>query len=181
MESVAAISPLLVFVLLYLVTSIIVRDFYKVPITVAFMVSSVYAVATMRGVPLEERVKVYSQGAGSPNLMLMIWIFILAGAFAASAKAMGAIDATVNLSLQLLPENLLLGGIFLAACFISLSIGTSVGTIVALTPLAAGIAHETGTGLPLLVAIVAGGAFSATTCRSYPIRLLRLPVRKDVS
>lgn len=107
--------------------------------------------------------------------------FILAGAFAASAKAMGAIDATVNLSLQLLPENLLLGGIFLAACFISLSIGTSVGTIVALTPLAAGIAHETGTGLPLLVAIVAGGAFSATTCRSYPIRLLRLPVRKDVS
>ena len=158
-KSVAAISPLLVFVLLYLVTSIIVRDFYKVPITVAFMVSSVYAVATMRGVPLEERVKVYSQGAGSPNLMLMIWIFILAGAFAASAKAMGAIDATVNLSLQLLPENLLLGGIFLAACFISLSIGTSVGTIVALTPLAAGIAHETGTGLPLLVAIVAGGAF----------------------
>ena len=88
-KSVAAISPLLVFVVLYLVTSIIVRDFYKVPITVAFMVSSVYAVATMRGVPLEERVKVYSQGAGSPNLMLMIWIFILAGAFAASAKAMG--------------------------------------------------------------------------------------------
>lgn len=91
--------------------------------------------------------------------MLMIWIFILAGAFAASAKAMGAIDATVNLSLQLLPDNLLLGGIFLAACFISLSIGTSVGTIVALTPLAAGIARETEAGLPLLVAIVAGGAF----------------------
>ena len=85
--------------------------------------------------------------------------FILAGAFAASAKAMGAIDATVNLSLQLLPDNLLLGGIFLAACFISLSIGTSVGTIVALTPLAAGIARETEAGLPLLVAIVAGGAF----------------------
>ncbi len=91
--------------------------------------------------------------------MLMIWIFILAGAFAASAKAMGAIDATVNLSLRLLPDNLLLGGIFLTACFISLSIGTSVGTIVALTPLAAGIARETGACLPLLVAIVAGGAF----------------------
>ena len=180
-KSVAAISPLLVFVVLYLVTSIIVRDFYKVPITVAFMVSSVYAVATMRGVPLEERVKVYSQGAGSPNLMLMIWIFILAGAFAASAKAMGAIDATVNLSLQLLPDNLLLGGIFLAACFISLSIGTSVGTIVALTPLAAGIARETEAGLPLLVAIVAGGAFSATTCHLYPIRPSRQPVRKGVS
>ncbi len=154
-----AISPLLVFVVLYLVTSLIVQDFYKVPITVAFMVSSVYAVWTTRGIPLDERIQVYSKGAGSPNLMLMVWIFVLAGAFASSAKAMGAIDATVNLSLQLLPGNLLLGGIFLASCFISFSIGTSVGTIVALTPLAAGIARETSAALPLLVAIVAGGAF----------------------
>ncbi len=154
-----AVSPLLVFAVLYLATGIIVGDFYKVPITVAFMASSVYAVATMRGITLEERIKVFSRGAGSPNLMLMIWIFVLAGAFASSAKAMGAIDATVNLSLRLLPDNLLLGGIFLAACFISLSIGTSVGTIVALTPLAAGVARETDTGIPLLVAIVAGGAF----------------------
>ncbi len=158
-KSVAAVSPLLVFAVLYLATGIIARDFYKVPITVAFMASSAYAVGITRGIPLEERIRVYSRGAGSPNLMLMIWIFVLAGAFAASAKAMGAIDATVNLSLRLLPDNLLLGGIFLAACFISLSIGTSVGTIVALTPLAAGIARETGTDLPLLVAIVAGGAF----------------------
>lgn len=158
-KSVAAISPLLVFVVLYLVTSIIVRDFYKVPITVAFMVSSVYAVATMRGVPLEERVKVYSQGAGFAEPYADDMDFYPCRSFAASAKAMGAIDATVNLSLRLLPDNLLLGGIFLAACFISLSIGTSVGTIVALTPLAAGIARETGAGLPLLVAIVAGGAF----------------------
>lgn len=158
-KSVAAISPLLVFVVLYLVTSIIVRDFYKVPITVAFMVSSVYAVATMRGVPLEERVKVYSQGAGSSNLMLMIWIFILAGAFAASAKAMGAIDATVNLTLRLLPGNLLLAGIFLASCFISLSIGTSVGTIVALVPVAAGIAAKTDVSVVFMTAVVVGGAF----------------------
>ena len=158
-KSVAAISPLLVFVVLYLVTSIIVRDFYKVPITVAFMVSSVYAVATMRGVPLEERVKVYSQGAGSPNLMLMIWIFILAGAFAQSAQAMGAIDATVNLTLRLLPGNLLLAGIFLASCFISLSIGTSVGTIVALVPVAAGIAAKTDVSVVFMTAVVVGGAF----------------------
>ena len=158
-KNAVAISPLLFFVVFYLATSLVVGDFYKVPITVAFLSSSIYAIWTTRGIPLDERIKVYSQGAGSPNLMLMIWVFILAGAFAASAKAMGAIDATVNLSLQLLPGNLLLGGVFLAACFISLSIGTSVGTIVALTPLSAGIANETGASLPMLVAIVAGGAF----------------------
>lgn len=154
-----AVSPLMVFIVVYLVTSIIVRDFYKVPITVAFLISSVYGIAMTRTLSLDEKVQLFSKGAGSPNIMLMIWIFVLAGAFASSAQAMGAIDATVNLSLRLLPENLLLGGIFLAACFISLSIGTSVGTIVALTPLAAGIARETGTGLPLLIAIVVGGAF----------------------
>ena len=157
-NNLAAISPLLVFVVIYLLTSIIVRDFYKVPITVAFLISSIYGIAVTRGIPLDERMRIYSSGAGSPNMMTMIWIFVLAGAFASSAQTMGAIDATVNLSLRLLPDNLLLGGIFLAACFISLSIGTSVGTIVALTPLAAGIARETGASLPLLVAIVVGGA-----------------------
>ena len=138
-----ALSPLLVFLCLYLVTSIIVNDFYKVPITIAFMVSSVYAVCITKGLSLNERMLQYSIGAANKNIILMIWIFILAGAFAQSAKDIGAIDATVNLTLLLLPDNLLLAGIFLAACFISLSIGTSVGTIVALVPVAAGIAEKT--------------------------------------
>lgn len=154
-----ALSPLLVFLCLYLVTSIIVDDFYKVPITVAFMVSSVYAVFITKGLSLNERVLQYSAGAANKNIMLMIWIFILAGAFAQSAKDIGAIDATVNLTLQLLPENLLLAGIFIAACFISLSIGTSVGTIVALVPVVAGIAEKTDINLSFMVAIVVGGAF----------------------
>lgn len=154
-----SLSPLLVFLGLYLVTSILVNDFYKVPITVAFMVSSIYAVCITRGIPLGERIQRFSQGASSPSLMLMVWIFILAGAFARSAKDMGAIDATVNLTLQLLPESMLLPGLFLAACFISLSIGTSVGTVVALTPMAVGIAQQTDTLLPMVVAIVVGGAF----------------------
>ena len=154
-----ALSPLLVFILLYLVTSIIARDFYKVPITVAFMVSSIYAVIVSRGLPLKKRIDIFSSGAGTSQMMLMIWIFILAGAFANSAKVMGAIDATVNLSLMLLPANMLLAGLFLAACFISLSIGTSVGTIVALVPIAAGIADYTGMSLPLIVAVVVGGSF----------------------
>ena len=123
------------------------------------MVSSIYAVCITRGIPLGERIQRFSQGASSPSLMLMVWIFILAGAFARSAKDMGAIDATVNLTLQLLPESMLLPGLFLAACFISLSIGTSVGTVVALTPMAVGIAQQTGTLLPMVVAIVVGGAF----------------------
>jgi Na+/H+ antiporter NhaC len=141
------------------VTSLIVNDFYKVPITVAFLISSVYAVLITKGMTMEERINCYSSGAANGNILLMIWIFILAGAFAQSAKAMGAIDATVNLTLHILPDHLLLAGIFLASCFISLSVGTSVGTIVALTPIAVGIAEKTGVNLPFMVAIVAGGAF----------------------
>lgn len=154
-----ALMPLVVFLCLYLVTSLIANDFYKVPITVAFLVASVYAVATTKGLSLNDRILQYSSGAANKNIMLMLWIFILAGAFAQSAKAMGAIDATVNLTLLLLPDNLLLAGIFLASCFISLSIGTSVGTIVALTPVAAGIAMKTDVNLPFMTALVIGGAF----------------------
>ena len=154
-----ALSPLLVFIGLYLVTSIVAGDFYKVPITVAFMISSIYAVAVSGGIPLRRRIDIFSRGAATGNMMLMLWIFILAGAFANSAKSMGCIDATVNLTLDIMPGSLLLAGVFLAACFISLSIGTSVGTIVALTPIAAGIAHSTGASVPMLTAIVVGGAF----------------------
>lgn len=154
-----ALMPLVVFLCLYLVISLIVNDFYKVPITVAFMVASIYAVATTKGLSLNDRILQYSSGAANKNIMLMLWIFILAGAFAQSAKAMGAIDATVNLTLLLLPDNLLLAGIFLASCFISLSIGTSVGTIVALVPVAAGIAAKTDVNLAFMTALVIGGAF----------------------
>ena len=155
----AALMPLVVFLCLYLVTSVIVNDFYKVPITVAFLVASIYAVATTKGLSLNDRIIQYSTGAANKNIMMMIWIFILAGAFAQSAKAMGAIDATVNLTLHLLPDSLLLAGIFLASCFISLSIGTSVGTIVALIPVAVGIADKTDVGIPFMTALVIGGAF----------------------
>lgn len=154
-----ALSPLVVFLCLYLVTSLVVGDFYKVPITVAFVVASAYAMLITRKMKLSERLDRFSAGAAHKNIMLMIWIFVLAGAFAASAKAMGAVDATVNLTLRILPDNLLLPGIFLASCFISLAIGTSVGTIVALVPVAAGIADQTGLAVPLMTAVVVGGAF----------------------
>ncbi len=154
-----ALSPLAVFLCLYLVTSLLMNDFYKMPITVAFLFSSCYAVAITRSLKLEERIYQFSLGASNKNILMMIWIFVLAGAFAQSAKQMGAIDATVNLTLHILPDNLLLAGIFLAACFISLSIGTSVGTIVALTPVAVGLAEKTGVDLAYMTAIVVGGSF----------------------
>ena len=153
-----ALSPLAVFITLYLVTSIIAGDFYRVPITVGFLTASVYAITITRG-SLRRRITVFSRGAGSSQMMLMIWIFVLAGAFANSAKVMGSIDATVNLTLSLLPAEMMLAGLFLAACFISLSIGTSVGTIVALTPIAAGVALQTGASTAVLVAAVVGGSF----------------------
>lgn len=158
-KGIIALSPLAVFVILYFVTSIIARDFYKVPITVAFMAASMYAVLISGNIPLRERIDIYSRGAAKGQMMLMIWIFILAGAFAHTAKVMGAIDATVNLALTLLPGNMLLAGLFLAACFVSVSVGTSVGTIVALTPIAAGVAQQTSTSIPLMTAIVVGGSF----------------------
>lgn len=163
-RGIIALSPLAVFILLYLVTSIVAGDFYKVPITVAFMLSSIYAVIvcggipTRGGMPIAERITIFSRGASMGNMMLMLWIFVLAGAFANTAKVMGSIDATVNLTLSILPGNMLLAGLFLAACFVSVSIGTSVGTIVALTPIAAGVAHSTGASVPMLTAVIVGGS-----------------------
>ena len=162
-----ALSPLFVFLCIYLISSVAVRDFYAIPISAALLLASIYGILICRGKSLEERISVFSEGAGNRNVLLMIWIFILAGAFAATAKEIGAIEATVNLALRILPGKLLYAGLFLAACFISMSIGTSVGTIVALVPVAAGIAEELASGgaagaltsTPFITAIIVGGAF----------------------
>ncbi len=162
-----ALSPLLVFLCVYLISSVAAHDFYRIPISAAFFLASIYAIAICRGKTLEQRIAVFSEGAGNKNVLLMIWIFVLAGAFAATAKEIGAIDTTVNLALRILPGKLLYAGLFLASCFISMAIGTSVGTIVALVPVAAGIAEELAlggaagpfTGIPFITAIIVGGAF----------------------
>lgn len=154
-----ALIPLLVFLILYLGVSLLLGDFYKVPISVAFVLASMVAVGMIRGKSMNDRIAVFSQGAAHPNVLTMIWIFVLAGAFARSAEAIGAIDATVALTLRLLPGNLLFAGIFLAACFVSLSVGTSVGTIVALMPVAVGLAESTSVDVAYMSAIVVGGAF----------------------
>lgn len=153
-----ALIPLGVFLLSYLAVSLAAGDFYKMPITVAFVLASVVAIAMSRGGPLHRRIEIFCKGASNANLMLMVMIFILAGAFAQTAKTMGAVDATVNLTLSILPGNILAAGLFLAACIVSVSVGTSVGTIVALAPVAAGLAGQTGMSTALMSAVVVSGA-----------------------
>lgn len=154
-----ALSPIIVLLLVYLVGSVIAGDFYRIPIAVAFLLASVYAIAITRGTTFSERITHFSEGAANPRIMYMIWIFVLAGAFAAVAKSVGAVDATVALTLSAIPADFLPAGIFLATCLVSMSIGTSVGSIVALTPIVTGLAEQTGCSVEWLVGIVVGGAF----------------------
>lgn len=158
-----ALSPLFLLIVLIVAFTVYSVDSShqdtSLSLTVAFMISSIYAVAISGGMPVRKRVDTYSKGAGANNLMLMLWIYVLAGSFAASAKAMGAVDATVNLALSILPANMILPGLFLAACFISVSIGTSVGTVVALVPIAAGLAHSMDANVGMMTAIIVGGAY----------------------
>jgi len=153
-----ALLPLGAFLVSYLVVSIIAGDFYKMPLSVAFIIASVVAVAISKGGSINQRVEQFCRGAGNSNIMLMVIIFIFAGAFAETAKSAGAIDAAVNLTLSILPSNLLAAGIFIASCFISMAIGTSVGTIVALAPVVVGISAKTGLPMELLLAAIVGGA-----------------------
>lgn len=158
-----ALSPLFLLIVLIVAFTVYSVDSShqdtSLSLTVAFMISSIYAVAISGGMPVRKRVDTYSKGAGANNLMLMFWIYVLAGSFAASAKAMGAVDATVNLALSILPASMILPGLFLAACFISVSIGTSVGTVVALVPIAAGLAHSMDANVGMMTAIIVGGAY----------------------
>ena len=154
-----SLLPLAVFFVTYLVTSLVVGDFYKMPITVAFVLAVAVSILMTTDLSLNKRVELFSRSASDKNIMLMIWIFILAGAFAASARAMGAVDATVALTMNVLPSSMLLSGMFIASCFISFSVGTSVGTIVALVPIASGICESAGLDVGYVVGVIVGGAF----------------------
>jgi len=153
-----ALIPLGVFLLVYLGTSMVAKDFYAVSVIVPFLAAALTALIMNRKIKFDEKVEIFCKGAGNTNILLMIIIFILAGAFAQVAKDMGAVDSTVNLGLSLLPSSLLIPGIFVIGCFIALSIGTSMGTIVALVPIAVGIADKTGIATALAVGAVVSGA-----------------------
>ncbi|MEW9095563.1 MAG: Na+/H+ antiporter NhaC family protein [Clostridiaceae bacterium] len=153
-----ALLPLILFIVLYLSISLVSKDFYAMPVSVPFLISGITALMINRKENISKRLEVFCKGAGDENIILMCIIFILAGAFAQVAKDIGAVESTVNLGLSILPSNLLVSGIFIIACFISLSIGTSVGTIVALSPMAIGMSDKTGISLALILGAVVGGA-----------------------
>lgn len=152
-----ALLPFAVFLLFYLGLSLWSGDFYAVPMPTAFIAASAAALI-MGKKPLEEKVEIYARSMGESNIMLMVLIFILAGAFAAVAKSSGAVDSAVLIARHLIPDRLLASGIFLVSCFISLAIGTSCGTIAALVPIAAGLAVNSGISAPLMLGAVVGGA-----------------------
>jgi len=151
--------PLVLLAVLMIAFGFLLGDFSRVPMCIVFLLTSIGALFTLRGYSVDERVAVFSRGAGSSDLLLMVWIFVLAGAFAQSANDMGAVKATVDMTLQVFPSSILLAGLFLASCIVSLCIGTSVGTIVALVPMAAEMAVRTGSPTALMVAAVVGGSF----------------------
>lgn len=154
-----ALSPIFVFLLMYVVVSVVIGDFYKMPLSIAFIVAAAWGIITTRNMKLHDRINIFSNGAANPDIIYMIWIFILAGAFSGLAKGIGAVDATVDLTLSLLPQWFILPGLFLVTCFISMSIGTSVGTIVALTPFACQLAETSGGDVAFYVSVVLGGSF----------------------
>ncbi|MBR2301745.1 MAG: Na+/H+ antiporter NhaC family protein [Bacteroidaceae bacterium] len=159
LKGLLALSPIAVLLVVYLAGSLMVGDFYRIPIVVAFLIASLYAVAVSKGVSLSQKIDTFSRGAADNRIMLMVWIFVLAGVFASVAKSVGAVESTVNFTLNIIPAEYLPAGIFIAACFISMSIGTSVGTIVALTPVVTELAAQTGCSVAWLVGIVVGGSF----------------------
>ena len=155
---ISALLPLAVFLIVYAGTSIIAKDFYAVSVIVPFLISAIVALSMNKKRKFEDKLQDFCKGAGNPNVILMILIFVLAGAFAQVAKAMGAVDSTVNFGLSILPTSILVPGVFIIASFIALSVGTSMGTIVALVPIAVGISEKTGIAVAIVVGAVVSGA-----------------------
>ncbi|MCA1057050.1 Na+/H+ antiporter NhaC family protein [Rossellomorea aquimaris] len=153
-----ALLPLLIFVSLFLGAGIISGDFYSFPVLVSIIIAAVVALLMNRKESLNAKVERFAKGAGHPDIMIMVFIFLMAGAFSGVAEKMGAVDSTVNLALSVLPENLIIVGLFIIAAFVSLSMGTSMGTIAALAPIGVGISSGTDIGMPIAMATVIGGA-----------------------
>ncbi|MGG4490303.1 Na+/H+ antiporter NhaC family protein [Metabacillus idriensis] len=153
-----ALLPLIIFLALFVGSGIITGDFYKMPILVAIIIASGAALMMNRKETFTAKIENFAKGAGHPDLMIMVFIFILAGAFSEVAKGMGAVESTVNLALSFLPQSFLIVGLFIIGAFISLAMGTSMGTIAALAPIGVGISAEADISVALAMAAVIGGA-----------------------
>ncbi len=154
-----SLSPIAVFVAVFVGLSLLRADFYAVPVTVAFLIASAYAICIVPAKGLDRKLEVFSSGVMKSDVLLIVWLLIMAGAFSAAAKSIGAVQATVDLCLTIMPAQYIVGSLFLASCLISLAMGTSMGTIAALVPITTGIATQTTVPLPLMVGAVVGGSF----------------------
>ncbi|SDM93846.1 putative methionine transporter, NhaC family (TC 2.A.35.1.-) [Fictibacillus solisalsi] len=153
-----ALLPLVIFLVLFIGSGLITGDFYKMPVVVAILVAAAAALLMNRKETLNSKIERFAKGAGHIDIIIMVFIFILAGGFSEAAKGMGAVEATVNIALSVVPENFLIVGLFVIGAFISLSMGTSMGTIAALAPIGAGISGQTDIPMALTMAAVVGGA-----------------------
>ncbi len=154
---ISGLFPILVFLLLFIGSGVIFHDFYAMPAIVAFLIALIVAFMQNPKKPLNEKIQVVCRSMGEENVMTMCLIFILAGAFSGAVQAAGGVDSTVNFGLTILPPNIAVAGLFLIACFISIAMGTSVGTIAALTPIAVGVSEKTGFAGALCVGAVVCG------------------------
>ena len=154
----SALLPILVFLLIFLGSGFITGDFYSMPAIAAFLIALLVAFVQNRQLVFADKIRLAAEGVGDENIITMCLIFLAAGAFTGAVKAAGGVDSTVNLGLSILPSNVAVAGLFLIGCFISISMGTSVGTITALAPIAVGISQKTGFSMAVCAGAVVGGA-----------------------
>ena len=153
-----ALIPIFVFLIIFLGSGFVTGDFYSMPAIVAFLIALTVAFVQNRGLSFNEKFKIVSRGVGDENIITMCLIYLAAGAFSGAVQAAGGVESTVNLGLSVLPSGVAVAGIFIIGCFISVSMGTSMGTIAALAPIAAGISEKTGFPLPMCIGSVVCGA-----------------------
>jgi Na+/H+ antiporter NhaC len=153
-----ALLPILVFLVLFIGTGVITNDFYAMPAVVGFLIALGVAFFQTKGKTFNEKITIVAKGVGDDNIITMCLIFLAAGAFSGAVSAAGGVDSTVNLGLSLLPPQIAVIGLFVIGCFISISMGTSMGTIAALAPIAAGISEKTDFSMAICIGAVVSGA-----------------------
>lgn len=153
-----ALLPIGAFLIIFLGSGIIMNDFYAMPAIVAFLIALAVAFLQNRGLSFAEKFAVISKGVGDENIITMCLVFLCAGAFSGAVTAAGGVESTVNFGLSILPSNIAVVGLFVIGCFISVSMGTSMGTIAALAPIAVGISEKTGYAMAICIGAVVCGA-----------------------
>lgn len=153
-----ALLPIGVFLVIFIGAGVLFQDFYTMPAIVGFLIALIVAFVQNRRLRFSDKLSIISKGIGEENIVTMCLIFLAAGAFSGTIQAAGGVESTVNLGLSIMPSSVAVVGLFVIGCFISVSMGTSVGTITAMTPIGVGIAEKTGIAMPICVGAVVCGA-----------------------